>query len=104
MPAPLPASELVALSQVLAAMNISASTWWHGIKVKRFPQPVRLGLRCVRWRTEEVRRVIDGTWPRGGVPGPDVPPQREGLRVAPVDACSPNPLTSPEGKGDGTSA
>ena len=58
-PAPLPQSELVRLSQVLAAMNIAASTWWEGVKTGKFPPPVRLGPKCVRWRTQDVRRLIE---------------------------------------------
>ena len=64
-PASLPSSELVALSQILAAMNIAASTWWQGVKSGKFPKPVKLGPRCVRWRTEHIRQVCAGTWQTG---------------------------------------
>jgi predicted DNA-binding transcriptional regulator AlpA len=49
----LPNSELVSVTQILAAMNISASTWWDGVKKGKFPKAVKLGARTTRWRTED---------------------------------------------------
>lgn len=57
-PAPLPGSELVSIEQILAAMNISASTWWDGIKKGKFPKGIKLGSRTTRWRTADVRQLI----------------------------------------------
>jgi len=39
---------------------VSRSTWWAGVKSKRYPQPVRsLGERITAWRVEDIRAWID---------------------------------------------
>lgn len=38
---------------------VSKSTWWAGVKTKRFPQPVKLGNgRVTVWRVEDIRALI----------------------------------------------
>ena len=39
---------------------VSKSTWWAGVKIGRYPQPVRtLGQRITAWRAEDIRALID---------------------------------------------
>jgi hypothetical protein len=38
---------------------VSKSTWWAGIKQGRFPKPVKLSARCVAWRVEEIRALVE---------------------------------------------
>lgn len=47
------------LPQVLAVIPVSKSTWWAGVKSRRYPQPVRtLGRRITAWRIEDIRTLI----------------------------------------------
>jgi hypothetical protein len=36
---------------------LSKSTWWEGVKKRRFPQPVKIGRRTL-WRVEDIRALI----------------------------------------------
>ncbi|MDD2535312.1 MAG: AlpA family phage regulatory protein [Macromonas bipunctata] len=56
--APLPHSELWRLSQVLAHVTVSRSTWFAGVKAGRYPQPVRLSNRRVAWRASDIRSFV----------------------------------------------
>jgi prophage regulatory protein len=40
---------------------ISRSSWWMGVKLGRFPQPIKLGPRTTCWRAEDVYALIDNT-------------------------------------------
>ena len=58
----LPETGFVRLSSILAPhgpIPVSKSTWWAGVKVGRFPQPVKLGPRTTAWRIEDIRRLIE---------------------------------------------
>ena len=45
---------------------VSRSTWWAGVKSRRYPQPVRtLGLRITAWRVEDIRALIQQTGSEG---------------------------------------
>ncbi len=38
---------------------ISKTSWYQGIKVGRYPEPVKLSPRCSAWRVEDIKRLID---------------------------------------------
>lgn len=38
---------------------VSPSTWWEGIRVGRYPKPVKLGPRTTAWRVEDIRALIE---------------------------------------------
>jgi len=38
---------------------ISRSSWWMGVKLGRFPQPIKLGPRTTCWRAEDIYALID---------------------------------------------
>lgn len=38
---------------------ISKSSWWEGIKIGRYPKPVKLGPRTTAWRIEDIRHLIE---------------------------------------------
>ena len=40
-------------------LPISRSSWWAGVKIGRYPQPVKLGPRITAWRVSEIRELID---------------------------------------------
>jgi predicted DNA-binding transcriptional regulator AlpA len=42
-----------------AIISVSKSTWWAGVKAGRYPQPVKIGMRCTAWRVEAIRAYIE---------------------------------------------
>jgi predicted DNA-binding transcriptional regulator AlpA len=58
----LPSTGFVRLSNILAPVGpipVSRSTWWAGVKDRRYPQPVKLGPRITAWRIEDIRVLIE---------------------------------------------
>jgi prophage regulatory protein len=58
----LPETGFVRLKNIIAPdgpIPVSKSTWWKGVKEKRFPQPVKLGPRITAWRVEDIRALIE---------------------------------------------
>ena len=49
------------LPQVLRIYPVSRSSWWQGIKVGRYPAPIKLGPRTTAWRVEDIRALIEAT-------------------------------------------
>lgn len=56
----LPETGFVRLPTILKIFPVSKSTWWAGIKIGRFPRPVKLGPRTTVWRVEDIRALIEG--------------------------------------------
>lgn len=50
---------LLKLSQVLAHMQVSRSTWLEGVRTGRYPPPVQLSPRRVAWRVADLKTFID---------------------------------------------
>lgn len=42
-----------------AIIPVSKSTWYAGVAAGRYPQPVKLSERCVAWRVEDIRALIE---------------------------------------------
>lgn len=40
-------------------LSISKSTFWAGVREKRFPQPISLGPRTTVWRVQDIRALIE---------------------------------------------
>lgn len=57
----IPQTGFLRLSQILELIPVGKSSWWLGVKEKRFPQPVKLGKRTTAWRAEEIRDFIERT-------------------------------------------
>ena len=58
----LPETGFIRLKNIIAPhgpIPVSRSTWWAGVKSKRFPQPVKLGPRFTAWRVEDIRALIE---------------------------------------------
>jgi prophage regulatory protein len=53
-PAPMAGDALLRFPQVAATVGLSRSTVYAMMRDGRFPSPVRLSARCVRWRSSEV--------------------------------------------------
>lgn len=56
----MPNDLLLRLPQVLSIFPVSRSTWYAGIKIGRYPQPVSLGPRSVAWRSSDIQRLVQG--------------------------------------------
>lgn len=54
----LPETGFLRLPQVLELIPVSKTTWWDGVKEKRFPQPVKIGPKTTVWRIEDIRAFI----------------------------------------------
>jgi predicted DNA-binding transcriptional regulator AlpA len=55
----LPETGFVRLPVVLSVFPVCRSTWWAGVKSKKFPQPVKLSTRIVAWKVSDIRALID---------------------------------------------
>jgi len=55
----LPEIGFLRLPEILRFFPVSKSTWWAGVKEKRYPQPVKLGPKITAWRVEDIRSLID---------------------------------------------
>ena len=62
----LPSSGFVRLSTIIGdrrsgrpgILPIGPTTWWKGVKLGRFPAPVKLSERVTAWRVEDIRKLI----------------------------------------------
>ncbi len=57
----LPEIGFVRLSAILQVFPVGKSTWWAGVKSKKYPQPVKLGPRITAWKACDIRALIEGT-------------------------------------------
>ena len=58
----LPETGFIRLKNIIAPngpIPVSKSTWWAGVKSKRFPQPIKLGPKITAWRVEDIRALIE---------------------------------------------
>lgn len=54
----IPATGFMRLEQVLELIPVSRSLWWEGVRIGRFPKPVKLSSRCTAWRNEDILLLI----------------------------------------------
>lgn len=69
----LPETGLLRLSQILgnpkadppipAIIPVSKSTFWANVKIGVYPKPVHLSRRCVAWKIEDIKALIEGMQP-----------------------------------------
>lgn len=38
---------------------VSKSTWWAKVAAGEFPQPVRIGKRCVAWKASDIAALVE---------------------------------------------
>lgn len=50
---------LFRVDQVLKYVPVSRSTWWAGVKVGKYPQPVKLSERVTCWRASDIKELIE---------------------------------------------
>lgn len=58
-PAPLPAEGFVRLPSILAALQISKTSFLNGVKAGRYPAGQLLNARTRVWPVEQVRSMIE---------------------------------------------
>ena len=55
----LPDSAMVPVKSFSAVLNAGDSTIWRRAKAEPdFPQPIRLGVKCTRWKVGDIRAFI----------------------------------------------
>ena len=47
--------------QIPAIIPVSRSTWWAGVRERRFPKPIKLGPRTTAWKVEDIRKLIESS-------------------------------------------
>ena len=52
-------ARLIRLTTVLQIIPVSKSTWWEGVRSKKYPQPVKLGRRITCWRLMEILKLAE---------------------------------------------
>jgi len=52
------ADALLRIKTVIQATGLSSATVYRKLAAGQFPQPVRLGVRCTRWKAADVRAWI----------------------------------------------
>nr|WP_253550689.1 AlpA family phage regulatory protein [Herbaspirillum rubrisubalbicans] len=50
---------LLRIREVLSIIPVSRATWYAGISTGRYPEPVRLGPRCVAWRMRDIQNIVN---------------------------------------------
>lgn len=56
--ADLPDAALMRLPAVLSLIPIGRASWWRGIKLGKYPAPIRLGPRSVAWRYGDIKVLL----------------------------------------------
>lgn len=46
------------LKEVLQLFPVSKSTWWNGVRLGHYPQPVKLATRVTAWRAADILTLI----------------------------------------------
>ena len=52
-------NHIIRLPEVISRTGLSRSSIYSFVKKETFPQPVKLGVRAIGWKTEEVSTWID---------------------------------------------
>jgi prophage regulatory protein len=86
----LPQTGLLRLPQVIGdrargipgVVPVGRTMWLEGVKTGRFPAPVRVGLRAVAWRCEDIHKLLDdlAAQPYAPLPSRSPAPQRKPRR------------------------
>ena len=35
------------------------SAWWHGVKVGKYPSPIKIGANTTVWRSDDIQKLVD---------------------------------------------
>lgn len=50
---------LMRIDEVLKIIPFSRSTWYGGVKNGLYPQPVKIGVRAVAWRSDDIFKLLE---------------------------------------------
>ena len=50
---------LIKLPEVLQLYPVSRSTWYQGIKLGKYPPPIKIGPRSSAWRLSDINKLIE---------------------------------------------
>ena len=50
---------LIKLPDVLQLYPVSRSSWYEGIKLGKYPPPIKIGPRSSAWRLSDINKLID---------------------------------------------
>ena len=53
-------NRLLRLNQIIGddgLIPVSASTWWAGVRIGRFPKPIKLGPNITAWRWNDIKEL-----------------------------------------------
>jgi prophage regulatory protein len=53
-----PETGYLRLPDVLYYFPVSKSTWWAGVKSRKYPAGIKLSVRVTAWRAEDIRALI----------------------------------------------
>jgi predicted DNA-binding transcriptional regulator AlpA len=51
--------KLLRLPEVLKRFPVSKTTWWEGVKIGRYPKPVKIGPRMTAWFESDIDQTIN---------------------------------------------
>lgn len=57
-PYTLPSEGFVKLPNVLMCIPVSRSTWYAGVSLDIYPQPVRISAKSVAWNVADIRTLM----------------------------------------------
>ncbi len=60
--------KLLTADEVAGWLHLHRGTLYSMVRDRRFPAPLRVGARAVRWRESDVLRWLDARPPGGGQP------------------------------------
>jgi len=47
------------LSEVLDIIPVSKATWYNGIRIGIYPEPIKLNVRSSAWRVSEIKKLCE---------------------------------------------
>lgn len=53
------------LPEILKIFPVGKTTWWEGVKIQRYPQPVKLAPRITAWKRSDIFKLLEN--PEGSV-------------------------------------
>jgi len=62
----IPQTGFVRLPQILSHIPVSRSTWYAGVKSKKYPAPIKLGENITAWKAEDIINLIARLANEGG--------------------------------------
>lgn len=49
----------IRLPEILQLFPIGKSTWWEGVRIQKYPRPVKLGARITAWRKSDILKLLE---------------------------------------------